>query len=129
MVFSATWFPGGPDISYIPLPIPDPSRTWGNKECQECSNFCAGHYLSPEAAIVADKELMVLPSTIIKSEVLKNNGQPLLSSRIEELAKTVLLATTEVAWWVEHICTTIKNRKEGAKKAAETRRRSKNQYR
>ena len=69
---------------------------------------------------------MVLPpSTIIKAEILKNNGQPLPSSRIEELAKTVLLTTTEVTWLVEYICTTIKNRKEGAKKAAETRCRNK----
>ena len=39
-----TWFPGGPPLTYIPLPVPDRDRPWGSSECVECSGFCAGHF-------------------------------------------------------------------------------------
>ena len=38
-----TWFPGGPPLTYIPLPVQDQDRLRGNKECAECSGFCTGH--------------------------------------------------------------------------------------
>lgn len=41
------WFVGGPPLSYLPLPIPDPHRSWG-KECEICFGSCVGHYLSAE---------------------------------------------------------------------------------
>ena len=45
------WFPGGPQITYLPIPVLDPERPWGNPECQECKGFCCGHYLKPSIPI------------------------------------------------------------------------------
>ena len=43
-----TWFPGGPPLKFIPLPVQDSSRPWGNQNCSECGGVCNGHYLKPE---------------------------------------------------------------------------------
>lgn len=43
-----TWFPGGPPLKFIPLPVQDSSRPWSNQSCSECSGICSGHYLKPE---------------------------------------------------------------------------------
>ena len=42
-----TWFPGGPPLSTLPVPIPDPDKPWGG-ECNKCIGNCTGHYLTPE---------------------------------------------------------------------------------
>ena len=41
------WYPGGPPLTFVPLPIPDPKKPWGSSECGECSGPCSGHYLRP----------------------------------------------------------------------------------
>lgn len=46
-----TWYSGGPLVSYIPLPIPDPSRPWGRTNCDECKGMCYGHFLKPSEAL------------------------------------------------------------------------------
>lgn len=38
------WYCGGPDVTYLPLPIPDPSRTWGASDCPGCGGSCYGHF-------------------------------------------------------------------------------------
>ena len=38
------WFDGGPKISFIPLPVPDPGQPWGGP-CSTCEGNCSGHYL------------------------------------------------------------------------------------
>ena len=45
-----TWFPGGPSVKTSPMPVPDPSRPWGNPNCASCHGVCAGHYLSQKLA-------------------------------------------------------------------------------
>ena len=45
-----TWFEGGPPITYLPLPIPDKDRSWG-QQCSSCSD-CSRHYLNPEQAFI-----------------------------------------------------------------------------
>ena len=30
---SLQWFPGGPDVTHIPLPTADPDQPWGSKSC------------------------------------------------------------------------------------------------
>ena len=37
-----TWFPGGPPLSHLPLPKPDPSQPWGGI-CPTRKDFCSGH--------------------------------------------------------------------------------------
>ena len=39
------WFPGGPPLTYFPIPIADPKRPWGGGPCKQCGDKCAGHYI------------------------------------------------------------------------------------
>ena len=39
-----TWYPGGPRLTELPLPFPDPARPWG-ASCTTCKGFCSGHML------------------------------------------------------------------------------------
>ena len=38
------WYPGGPPITHIPLPVPDPARPWGGQTRSSWKGVCAGHY-------------------------------------------------------------------------------------
>ena len=38
------WYSGGPLVSLLPLPIPDPARPWGNANCDQCKETCTGHF-------------------------------------------------------------------------------------
>lgn len=38
------WYPGGPPIMNLPLPIADTNRPRRNSSCDTCKEFCAGHY-------------------------------------------------------------------------------------
>ena len=31
-----SWFPGGPSVDYLPLPIIDHSYPWGSTDCRKC---------------------------------------------------------------------------------------------
>ena len=120
-LYSMTWFPGGPPLTYFPLPIPDPLRPWGDGSC--------GHFLSPEESFLRSSELTPMcdpPSTIIRSALSKVNYKMESADEIESLAKKCMLSVEEVQWWINHITNVNKNKKEGAKKAAETRRKKKN---
>ena len=41
------WFPDGPPVNRIPLPVADPNRIWGDQNCSTCKGSCSGHYLKP----------------------------------------------------------------------------------
>ena len=119
------WFPGGPDVSYLPLPIPDPARPWGSPNCPDCSKTCYGHFLKPEVAILSPlPEMKKPPSTVIKEAFQKIEGSP-SEEQVQKTAKAVLLSPEEVMWWFNHLQTVRENRKRGARKAAETRRKKK----
>ena len=61
------WFSSGPYVSYLPLPVPDPARPWGSKDCLTCFGFCSGHFMKPEVAMLSPLEPMKQPpSTIIR---------------------------------------------------------------
>ena len=38
-----TWFPGGPSLTYLPIPIPDVK----SQNFEKCEQECSGHYLQP----------------------------------------------------------------------------------
>ena len=59
------WFPDGPSIEAIPLPVPDPNRQWGNTSCSECKGFCAGHYLKPKESF-SSLHFVEPPSVVIQ---------------------------------------------------------------
>lgn len=37
------WYPGGPPLTHLPLPVVDKERSWGSP-CTVCKGFCPGHY-------------------------------------------------------------------------------------
>lgn len=123
------WFPIGPKVDSIPLPVPDPAQPWGSSTCSKCEGSCTGHYLSPEAAldaILAEKctSMSQPPSTLLKDFFQRYGSDPPDAS-LESIAKQCLLRVSEVRMWLQHLQTVDTNRKRGAAKAAETRRRRK----
>ena len=123
------WFEGGPSIKYLPIPIPDPARPWDSSDCPECSGQCTGHFLKPADAVDSSLPVMLQPpSAVIKEEFGKLKGTP-TTTFLEDLAKKVLLSQSEVSMWLEHLQTVSDNRKRGAAKAAETRKKRKAQKR
>ena len=40
-----SWYLGGPMITHLLFPVPDPNKPWGGTNCDQCKEFCAGHYL------------------------------------------------------------------------------------
>lgn len=121
------WFPGGPRVDTLPLPIPDPSRPWGSTNCTTCSGFCSGHYMGPEGSLqasAAQRQASVPPSTLLKDFFIKSGPEP-SEIELEEIAKKCLLPLTDVSMWLNHLHTINENRKRGAAKAAETRRKKK----
>ena len=121
----STWFENGPPISYIPFPVPDPNRPWGNQHCNSCSGFCSGHFLQPEEAYLQRSLCVVEPPS---QKLLALHRSTLGAASDETLtreAKNVLLPVNEVEVWMQHLNTVQENRKRGAQKASETRQRKK----
>ena len=58
------WFPGGPSVTAIPIPIGDPTRPW-NGTSSDCKQFCAGHYLKPQEALQAGRTIIFNPSHLL----------------------------------------------------------------
>ena len=47
------WYPGGPSVSYVPFPVPDPARPYGMEEYTSCKGEeCTGHFL-PRRDVIA----------------------------------------------------------------------------
>ncbi|CAB4038415.1 Chromatin modification-related YNG2 [Paramuricea clavata] len=120
------WYPQGPPINYLPIPTPDPTRPYGNNRCEECSGFCAGHYMKPNQLISLAKTagttpICKPPSQVILESFKTNKGIP-DENAVEALSKQVLLPVDEVMMWLKHLKTVQENRVEGARKAAATRK-------
>ena len=114
------WFPGGPSVTAIPIPIGDPTRPW-NGTCSDCKHFCAGHYLKPQEALQrGDATTFNPPPSAVIMEASKSGN--LSDSDVERLARRVLLPVEDVKIWLQHLKTVSENRRKGAQKAAETRR-------
>ena len=125
-----TWFPNGPTIHTIPLPVPDPAFPWGNKSCSRCTGFCAGHFLQPAEALQARAtEMKQPPSLILKDFFHKLAGREPSEDMLETVARDTLLPLEEVRMWLDHLTIVAGNRKRGAAKAAETRRHKRNSQR
>ena len=75
----------------LPLPIPDPDRSWGASNCPDCNGTCSGHYLKPDKALQSSLPPMVQPPSVtLKSEFTKLKGTSPSSASIEGTAKKVL---------------------------------------
>ena len=126
------WFTGGLPLSYIPLPIPDPKRPWGG-QCSDCQSEFGGHYLPPRehSAWVAShgngEMVKSPPSEVLKKAYDKKRKQEQAFSEEEILilSRQVLSPVRDVKMYLEHFESVTERRKEGARKAARTRNKTK----
>ena len=87
---------------------------------------CHGHFLKPEQAIGSTLSAMRHPPSTLLKEFHQNlKGASPTQTQLLEMSKKCLLPINEVEMWLEHLTTIAANRKRGAAKAAETRRRNK----
>ena len=119
-----TWFKNGPPLSYLPFPVADKSRPWGHK-CDKCS-VCYGHFMDPKEAVKHSFVYSPPPSETI-GIFFKKVNEP-THTGIQDLSKEVLLSPEDVTMWLDHLRDVQINRKKGAVKAAQTRRRKKIDY-
>ena len=109
------WYPEGPKLGYIPLPIPDPKYIWGNKSCTKCKELCAGHFLSSTEVLTS-----TLPSMSQPPSCMLKESKP-SQIMLEDIAKKFMLPVKEVEFWLEHPNTVNVNRRRGAAKVVQTR--------
>lgn len=105
------WFVGGPPLSYLPLPIPDPQRSWG-KECEICFGSCVGHYLSPEKRWEFVKANGPGSSVLPPREILKEfakEADGFSEEDVQSFAKQCLLSEDDVRMWLSKIQSRRKN--------------------
>lgn len=55
------WYPGGPPLTQLPLPVPDPDHPWGSTTCTRCKGFCTGHYKTQFFDITDMNALSTIP--------------------------------------------------------------------
>lgn len=109
-------------------PIPDPTRQYGNPNCEECRGHCSGHFMKPKDALMSSLQPIRPPSAILKEEFDGMSSYPPSESVCADLSMKVMLPVEEIKIWLDHLHTIRENRKKGALKAAETRRRNKNYF-
>lgn len=83
------WFPGGPSVAYLPMPVPDPDAPWGNSACTKCQNgVCYGHFLTPDALEQTDATAMHNPPSHILKEMFNTlKGKEPSDADIEKMAR------------------------------------------
>ena len=110
-------------MSFLPLPVVDLDRPWGNPDCTECSGICHGHYLKPEIMLHNHSYVYSLPPSVeIQQFFMQLKGRQPTEDELTVVAQKVLLPTSEVQIWLDHLHEVQRNRQRGAAKAAETRR-------
>ena len=114
-----------PPISYLPFPVPDMKRSWGSEGCDRCTRFCSGHYLKPEEAYLQRSQCVSEPPSQILLKLHKSVEGSVPEKTVLAKAKEVQLSMSEVKFWLQHLDTIQENRKKGAQKALETRRKKK----
>lgn len=119
------WFEGGPLISQLPFPVPDPTRPWGCQSCTTCNGFYSGHYSTiyvdtedPEGL----KSITKPSSAVLKQKYSELGTEQFTDDLMKEAAECVLLSIDETRIWLEYLDAVLENRKRGAAKAAATRR-------
>ena len=92
------WYPGGPPISYLPLPVVDSDRPWGNLSCSTCSGskFCSGHYklqVVDVRSTTSLKQMSKPPSSTLKERFASVNMED--QNSMQQIAQEVLLPPEE----------------------------------
>ena len=68
---------GGPNISHISFPLPDPARPWGSPNCKESNGTYSGHFLDPRVAMLSSLPRTHKPSSVsLKEEHQKIKDKP-----------------------------------------------------
>ena len=124
-----TWYPGGPSLAFLPLPVPDINHPFNGASCNECGTQCNGHYMKYDEALARFREdrktdLVQPPSVVILETYNKYKSIPPRAVLLETTQAT-LLPEDEVAILFQHLHEKAENRHAGAKKAAITRREKK----
>ena len=124
------WYPQGPPITTLPLPIADPKRPWGSSMCSTCKGFCSGHYLPPTYIDVTDSPVFAKPPSSVCKELLlerkkKKQQQKITDDFVKSAAQRTLLTLEEARIWIDHLQIVDENRRCGAAKAAQTRKAKK----
>ena len=123
-----TWFPGGPPLTHLPLPLLDPEHPWGNPTCSSCKGFCSGHYTTQLVDVTDNGALTKIaqpPSVTLKQLFSSDNNIVFDEEKVQSAAKEVLLPPEECKIWLQHLQTVVENRRRGARKAAATRQAKK----
>ena len=120
-----TWYPGGPLISSLPFPVPDPQRPWGGTTYPSCAGVCSGHYTTSLVDVDSRAVSMIPkpPFAVIKPLFFSSSGQ-VSDEMVDNAAREVLLPPEECKIWLNHLQTVMENRRQGAKKAAATRKQN-----
>jgi hypothetical protein len=109
------------------MPVVDADRPWGSQNCNACREFCGGHYKVKFVDTKSENGLADCPpppSTVLKNVFSKLKEYPPSQEIIESAAKKALVTPNIAQLWLEHLHTVMLNRKRGAKKAAESRAKS-----
>ena len=119
-----TWYPGGPPLSFLPLPIPDPLRPWGGP-CEKCVDVCTGHFLKPEDHIKLLKEKRTVscqqpPRGLIEQYV--NETKNICQDHVDNLAKSHLLSLEDAKICVQHFVEKKERKKRNGKKRNATKK-------
>ena len=69
------WCTGGPSVQFLPLPVPDPKRPWGSKECMTCNEFCTGHFMCLQTVLATESSDLPATNTYPPSGVIKKSSQ------------------------------------------------------
>lgn len=119
-----TWYPGGPSLSTLPLPVPDTERPLGCKSCSSGKDFCSGHYQSKCVDVTDSRALSVVPKPplAVLKKLFSNVNGTINNDMLESVAKEVLLPTEECRIWMKHLMTVLETRCHGDRKATETRK-------
>ena len=107
-----TWYPGGPLISSLPFPVPDPQRPWGSSTCPSCAGVCSGHYSTSFVDVLDCQAVAVipkLPSAVLKQLFSSSNGQ-ISDEMVDNAAERVFLPPEECRIWLNHLQTVMENR-------------------
>ena len=125
---TSTWYSGGPTLSHLPLLVADPQRPLGNTTCTTCKDFCSGHYCT-QLVDTSDKQALakvLMPPSVLLKQIFSGIRDGEVSDElVSSAARRVLLSTSDVKMWLEHLAEVMRNRKRGAAKVAATRQRKK----
>lgn len=123
----ATWYPGGPPLSFLPLPIKDPELPWGGS-CDKCTGACSGHYLKPEDHIkwVEEKGTAACEKVPPRAKIenLVKTGEKVSQEVAEELSKSNLLSREDTEICVEHFVSICERRKRNKEKRRKNKQRA-----